>query len=156
MFLCSSELVNPLGVLVALAETITLSNLWKRKQTFRKISLNLLGHIRILGIRLELARNRGSYAENIICVWKDSRASLGCKLVPVQYRESEYDLIRNSSGFRSSRCLEPNVTWQASCSRSWTEVVRRTSTGWEAVSPGCPWLRWQGEQSATKEKVPSC
>ena len=55
----------------------------------------LYGHIRILGIGLEIACNGGSCEDMIIktfalfTVEKIPHISLGCKLVPVLYREYE-------------------------------------------------------------------
>ena len=72
------------------------------------IQLNLgrkseIGHIRILGIGLELAWNGGSCGG--ISLKRDQchlhlkrfpRISLGCMLVPVQYREYEYGLLERN------------------------------------------------------------
>ena len=65
---------------------------------------NAIGHIRILGIGLELACNGGlcglifSHANHTkLFLMIFPRISLHCKLDPVQYREYEYDLFTVST-----------------------------------------------------------
>ena len=64
------------------------------------VTIAAIGHIRILGIGLELACNGGlcglifSHANHTkLFLMIFPRISLHCKLDPVQYREYEYDLL---------------------------------------------------------------
>jgi len=61
------------------------------------------GHIRILGIGLELACNGGPCGGISFAFEKTLRISLSCKLAPVLYREYEYDVLKQTVYCHSSQ-----------------------------------------------------
>ena len=100
--------------------------IWSRQFcTTPESNVKIIGHIRILGIGLELACNGGSCAgislkrnECNLHLKRLPRNSLTCKLVPVQYREYEYGLL-----WHISKVATPESSEHSENSESYPEGV---------------------------------